>query len=222
MSVRPVQRMRTQADVEVQIAIAPAIQPLAALARQAQTLAIGRTLRNARPDSAGHAMQPALLIVFGHVQIEIDLRAVEGLIDADRDRDLIVVAGHRHARPAPARTAADPTAAQMCEQIGQIDIIGREGRPAVLLLPARRRLEFLPGGVAPELVVGGALLGILERLIRLGDFLEFLLGTGLLGDIGMVFARQPAISLLDIVVAGTAFQTEAGVVVLVFHDARRG
>src|SRR6202035_1177345 len=62
---------------------------------------------------------------------------------------------------------------------------------AAARIPRRRR--------GSELVVGGALLGILERLIRLGDFLEFLLGTGLLGDIGMVFARQPAISLLDIV-----------------------
>src|SRR5438270_13254345 len=73
--------------------------------------------------------------------------------------------------------------------------------------------------MAAELVVRRALFRILQRFIRLADFLEFLLGVGLFRYIGMVFARELAIGLLDVVVGGAAFDAEGRVVVLVFHQS---
>jgi energy-converting hydrogenase Eha subunit C len=90
------------------------------------------------------------------------------------------------------------------------------------LLPIRWRPKLLSRSiVGAELVVGRALLGILERLIGLGNLLEFLLGAGLLRDVGMIFARETSIGLLDVRVAGAAFQTQATVIVLVLHTCWR-
>src|SRR5438105_4716370 len=73
--------------------------------------------------------------------------------------------------------------------------------------------------MAAELVVRRALFRILQRFIRLADFLEFLLGVGLFRYVGMVFARELAIRLLDVIIAGAALDAEGRVVVLVFHQS---
>src|SRR5205085_1997344 len=81
--------------------------------------------------------------------------------------------------------------------------------------------ELLPFATpAAELVVGRALLGILERLVGLGDLLEFLLALRILRDVGMVFLRELAIRLLDRIRARAALHPEDGVVILVFHACR--
>jgi hypothetical protein len=65
---------------------------------------------------------------------------------------------------------------------------------------ARRRPEFLPGlPVRAEPVVRAALLGILQDLVGLADFLEAGLGVGLLADVRVVLARQLAVGALDLV-----------------------
>ena len=121
------------------------------------------------------------------------------------------------ARPAP--NPPRPTA-QTGEEIGKIDVFETAFARTELLLPARRRTEILPRLVAAELVVGGALLRVLQRFVRFGDFLEFLLGVLFLRDVGVVFPRELAIRLLDLVGARFLVDAEGGVIVLVFH--RRG
>src|ERR1700733_1709943 len=90
-----------------------------------------------------------------------------------------------------------------------------------MLLPVRRRLKILSGLMRAELVVGRPLFRILEGLICLGDFLEFFFRPGFLGNVGMVFARQTPIGLLDRFIARAAFESEDGVIVFVFHTYRR-
>src|SRR5205085_2544100 len=94
------------------------------------------------------------------------------------------------------------------------------GRKA--LVPVVRWLEVLPGAEAAEVVVGGALLLVLQGLVGLRHLLEFLLCIRLLGDVRVVLARELAVGLLDVVVAGAALQAEGLVVVLVFHPGDMG
>ena len=96
------QRMRLEHDVEIQIAIAAAIESLATLAGDAQPLAIGRALGNARFERALRAMDDAAVVVVGHDQIELHLRAVIGLFERDMRRDLVILAGERHVAPCAA------------------------------------------------------------------------------------------------------------------------
>src|SRR5205085_11586696 len=85
-------------------------------------------------------------------------------------------------------------------------------------VPVRRRLELLAGlPVAAHLVVRGALLRVLQDLVRLVDLLEALLGVLLLRDVGVVLAGKLAVGLLDVVLRRRALEPEGLVVVLVFH-----
>src|SRR6185295_15732516 len=68
-----------------------------------------------------------------------------------------------------------------------------------------------------EAVVGRALFLVAQRLVGLRHLLETLLGVGFLGDVGVVLARELAVSLLDFLVAGAALDAEDLVVVLVLH-----
>ena len=86
MTAHSEQRMRVQHDVEVQIAIAAAIQSLAALARQAQPLPICCALGNACLYLMRHAMQEPVLVVFGYGKLKLDFGAVVGVLEADELR----------------------------------------------------------------------------------------------------------------------------------------
>ena len=86
-----------------------------------------------------------------------------------------------------------------------------------MLAPVRRRTKFLTGGVAAELIECSALLRIPQCFVGFGDFLEAFLGVLFLRDVGMIFPRQFAVCLLDIVRAGITSHAENLVIVLVFH-----
>ena len=73
-------------------------------------------------------------------------------------------------------------------------------------------------GVA-ELVVGAPLLVVLEDLVSLRCFLEFLLRRLVPGVlVGVVLYRQPAIRLLDLVSVGVAIDAEDVIVVAFVHS----
>src|SRR5690606_37844914 len=110
-------------------------------------------------------------------------------------RDLVVLAGHPDLLAPRAASAAAPEAR---EQVGEVDVLERVAGIREPAGPSRRRPELLAGTDLSELVVGGTLLRVLERAVGLRDLLELLLGVGLLGDIGMVLAREPAIGLGDL------------------------
>src|SRR5690606_5683017 len=84
--------------------------------------------------------------------------------------------------------------------------IGR--RPEVFARPVAARLE---------LVVGGALVLVAQHLVGLVDRLEALLGAGLLADVRMVPARQPAVGALDLALARRRLDAEGVVVILELH-----
>ena len=80
--------------------------------------------------------------------------------------------------PFPGSAAArTPTRAtgETCQEIGKIDVVEgsltrgveRAATRPEMLAPVGRRPEFLPGGVAAELIVRGALLGVAQCFIRL-------------------------------------------------------
>src|SRR5882672_4682238 len=106
----------------------------------------------------------------------------------------------------------------MREQIPQIEVLEGELPAAELLFPVRRRAEVLPGPItAAQTIVGGALLRILERFVGFAYFLEFFLGAGLLGNVRMVFSRELAVRLLDVLGARLTVDAHHRVVVFVFH-----
>src|SRR5712664_4227635 len=110
----------------------------------------------------------------------------------------------------------------MREQISQIEILEGELPAAELLFPVRRRAKVLPGPMAAQTIVGGALLRILERLVGFADFLESFLGAGLLGNVRMVLSREFPVRLLDLLGARFAVDAHHRVVVFVFHVVLRG
>src|SRR6185312_1573940 len=178
--------MRMEHDVEIEIAVAPAVDALAALPPQAQALPIGRAFRDACLDGLGHMADAALRVDLGHPELQVHLRPAMRVFQREMHRHLEILARNRH-RGAAAGAAASTR--ETFEEIGEIDVVERERASArrspmalaELLLPVGRRAEFLPGLVgAPKLVVGRALLGILEGLVGLGDLLEFLLALRIL------------------------------------------
>ena len=96
------------------------------------------------------------------------------------------------------------------------------GIPAAIIAPAEtaptgRRLKFralLP--IRPQFIVFLALRWVAEHLVGLVDFLEFLLGFFLvLGDVGMIFPRQFAKSLLDLGIAREPRHAETFVIIFI-------
>src|SRR4029077_13625056 len=84
--------------------------------------------------------------------------------------------------------------------------------------PVRGRPELLAGfPVGAELVVGGALLGVLQHLVGLLHLLEARLRVRLLAHIGVVLARQPPVGGLDLIRAGGSLHAQDLVVVTEFH-----
>src|SRR5258706_7169193 len=129
--------------------------------------------------------------------------------------DFVILSGH--ADLAAARSRAAAAAGKMREQIPQIEVLEGELPAAELFFPVRRRAEVLPGAMAAQTVVGGAFLRILERLVGFANFLEFFLGTGLLGNVRMILSRELPVRLLDVLGARLAIDTHHRVVVFVFH-----
>src|SRR6266480_3158705 len=200
------QRVRAQRDVQVEIARRAAIGARPALAGEPQLFAVGDAARDARADAAS-------------IELELALGAARGFLQADVDIDRVVLAAERHVpRAAKAATAAATECAERLEQVGQVDAAEvLAGVAAEALVPIGRRTEVLPGAVRAEAVEGGALFLVPERLVRLGHFLELLLGVRLLRDVGVVLAREPAVGLLDVLVARAALDAQELVIVLVLH-----
>jgi hypothetical protein len=159
-----------------------------------------------------------VLVVLRHAQVELDLGAMERLVERHAHGGFIVAAGHGRLGVG---AAAEPLAApESGKQVGQVDIVERRLAAREVLLPVGWRPEFLSLRVAAQLVVGRALLGILQRFVGFGHRLELLLGILFLRYVGMELARELAIGLLDGIRARVPGDTEYCVIVLVFHCER--
>src|SRR5690606_37258060 len=101
------------------------------------------------------------------------------------------------------------------------DLLVVEARPAAVAAAEapRRWVDVVtrPVAAAAQLVVGLAAPGVAKRFVGLVDRLELVLGTGLLADVGMVFACKTPVGGLDLGVAGTGFDTQDRVVILELH-----
>src|SRR5439155_17796541 len=95
----PEQGMGVQRDIEIEVAVAATVDPLASLAGKAQALTVGGAAGNAHLELARDTVHEPVLAIFGHRELELDLGAVKSLLERDVDRDLVVLA--RHADFAP-------------------------------------------------------------------------------------------------------------------------
>ena len=144
-AIDAVQRMRGDLDIEIQVAIGPAAHALAALAGHAQLLAVGDAAWNARLHAVRHAPHVAVRIPLERGELEVDLRAVERLVEGEADRGFVVAPGQRHVRGAlPPRAAAGTASAAP----GQARRRGRTGR-------CRRTRSPRPRTGAPSPAAGG-------------------------------------------------------------------
>src|SRR5260221_9457178 len=103
------------------------------------------------------------------------------------------------------------------EKIPQVEIVERERTAAELPLPPRGRPELPSRTVAARLIVSGALFRVLEGFIGFAELLELLLGVLFLGNVRMIFSRELAVRVLDLLGARLAVDAHHAVVVLVFH-----
>ena len=127
-------------------------------------------------------------------------------VERNADTDTIKKAYRKLAHKYHPDVSKDP-AGETGQQIRQINIIKSELRITELASPIRRRPEILPRLMTAKLIIGNPLLRILERLVGFGDFLEFFLARGILGDVRMILVRELSISLLDRVGVGVALDT---------------
>jgi len=115
--------------------------------------------------------------------------------------------------PAAAGAAAGAPGSGAGPEEGVHDVAEREASAAE---PARPGTG--PGERVRTQVVHLPLLRVGQHLIRLGDFLEPLLGLRVRVDVRMEFPGQPAVGLLDIVRACVAADPKDPVVVVHGHD----
>src|SRR5207237_10539419 len=159
--------MRRDLDVEVEVAVAPTVNALATLARHAQLGAVGHALRDAHLEMMRDAPQESVLVHLGRGEVEIDLGAVVSLLERDADTGLEVLAGHRDR--ALIATRATAAAAQPGKEVGQVDVVESAALPesagAEPGAPVGRRPKLLAFRMTAELVIRGALLRVLERLV---------------------------------------------------------
>lgn len=86
-----------------------------------------------------------------------------------------------------------------------------------MFLPLMGRYKIIALPVLTKIVIGGPFFRVFQRGVGLGYFLEFSLGIGLLGYIGMIFVSQVAIGLLNLRLGRIALYTKGFVIINVFH-----
>src|SRR6185436_1932637 len=134
---------------------------------------------------------------------------------------LVVLARELHAAAAgaPSRAAENADGIEEVREVDVAKVFAHSSLPAAAeaVEPVGGRPEILPGAVAAEAVVRGALVLVAQGLVGLRDLLELLLGVRFLGDVRVIFAREAAIGFLDVLVARAALDAEDLVIALVLH-----
>jgi hypothetical protein len=151
--------------------------------------------------------------------------AAVGVLEVDLDAGDVVLSGGCEAAGVPRATGRTAERAARAEQLREevaelAGLLAAEfaARELKALAPVGRRTEVLAlAPVGTELVVGGALLRVLQHLVRFLEFLELLLCVPLLAHVGMVLAGELAIGALDLVLARGARHPHDLVVVLEAH-----
>ena len=201
-----IERMRLNRHVQIQVAAGTAAEASATLAGQPDFLARRHARRNLDVQGAGPRTGSATGVPLRQLQLQGAVATVIGFFQRDLQRHGLALARTLEAAR-PAKAGASPTAQvaeQRLEEIAELAPAEtaaerRSTRTSGAALPAGRRPEFLAGPpVAAQLVVSGALFGVAQHLVGLGDLLEPLLGACFLADIGVIFTRQPAVGFFDV------------------------
>jgi hypothetical protein len=104
--------------------------------------------------------------------------------------------------------------------------IGATGRIAAAAkletgVPVRRWAKVLPRPpLRAELIVGRALLGVLEHFVGLAQCLELRLGIRLLTHVRVILPGKLAVRSLNLVLRGIARDAHGLVVILILHQER--
>ncbi len=165
-------------------------------------------------------LRPAVGTDLGRLERNAAGRALVGVVEVDQyARESVVAAGVEF--PLAASVEAAPEKA--FEKIAEFRGVGVGESAAVKfesLIPVGRRAEILTGlPVGAELVVGRALLRILQHLVGLTDLLEALLGIRLLADVGMELARKLAVRTLNLVLRCVTLYADDVIVIFKLHLA---
>ena len=110
--------------------------------------------------------------------------------------------------------------AERRQQVRKLGILEAGGLRRMVMAPLRRRRKLLAGRPTPEFIVSRTPLGIPERRIGFGRFLEADIRARGLRNIGVMEAREFSVGLLDLLQIGIDGHTEFGVVILVLHAFR--
>ena len=173
----------------------------------------------------------------GRAQFERARATTVRVLEVDLDARDVVLAGGCKAAPGAAAagrletvcaTKRAPRSKQLRKEVTEVS--ARTGRATTPFAASRRELEaFAPVGrrakflplamIGAELVVGRALLRILEDGVGLLQVLEARLGMRVLADVGMKPAGKLAVCALDVVLARVARDTHDRVVILELHAA---
>src|SRR5207253_6232192 len=165
---------------------------------------------------------------FGDLGLDGSLATACGLLQGDLDRMLDVLAAlarrRSTARPLEAESGKAATLARKVgvEEVAEIAETGRLARALArlrLVLASELLLALDPFPVGAELVVLGPLLGVAEHFVGFVDQLEAVGRLGVLVDVRVILASQPAIGGLDFPLGRGPRDTERLVVILVL---RRG
>ncbi len=186
-----------------------------ALASKPDDLPFPDALRNLHVESARIEHHPALRVHPRHAQRNLAGRTAESIFQVEQDFGVVI----------PAVRVRTAGAAHAAEELGEevAEIGGFRPREPALgefepCIPVRRRTEILAGLVtAAELVVGGALFGVRKDRVGLVDLLHAAFRVRLLRHVRVVFARELAVGLLDLLGRGVARHAERLIVVLEFH-----
>src|SRR5437868_2099229 len=192
--------MWLQADLQIQIARRRAAVAGTALAGKPNLLAVADARRNsdlqrARPDGDASVFVELRRLEFDGVSAAAE-RVFQ--IDLNLCGAIFAGSGVACAPEAAAALLAEWTACakQRREEVAEAGVLPSAERRRVLEVPSpvRRRRELLTlPPLRAELIVGGALLRILEHLVGFLHFLELVFGVGLLAHVRMKFARKFAI-----------------------------
>ena len=142
MPARAIERMRVERDLEIEVARRTAVHAGAALAAQAQALAVDRAAWNARGEAA-------------RVELHHALGTARRLLQREAHRHLVILARERAARAPPPGAPEQPHRFEQLAEVYAVQVLVAPGAETVE--PVGRRTEILTRPERAQAVVGRAL-----------------------------------------------------------------
>src|SRR3569623_2135339 len=208
-----IKRVRTECDLQIEVAGVAAAYAGRTLAGEADVLALLDAFGYAHVERTLAGMDVALRVDFRHAQRDAAVGTLQGVVEVDDDLGRVILALGAKSRTSAAAAVrpAETTTEQRLEEIakrGRVTTGEAAAAEFEARVPIRRRPELLTRlPVGAELIVGRALFGILEHFVGLTHFLELGFGIRLLAHVGMIFARKLAIGALDLILGRSAGHT---------------